>query len=77
MNTLSTMNKMDVQPDYDTIINYTLPYVSFTSPQNLMKKFLENGLNVSTVLTPMMDTLLSTGQVRAASELSKKFLLWH
>lgn len=71
MNTLSTMVTMDVKPDYDTMLLYALPYVSFTSPQNLMKKFLEAGLNVSSVLTPMMETLLSTGQVRAASEICK------
>lgn len=60
---------MDVKPDYDTIMSYTLPYVSFTSPQNLMKKFIENGVPVATVLTPMMETLLNMGQVRAASEI--------
>lgn len=73
MNTLTTMVQMDVKPDYDTIMDYTLPYVSFTSPQNLMKKFLETGLSVTTVLTPMMQTLLNTGQVRAASELCELF----
>ncbi|KOB73333.1 putative leucine rich protein [Operophtera brumata] len=56
-------------PDYETIMNYTLPYVSFTSPQNLMKKFTDTGLTVTSVLTPMMETLLNTGQVRAASYL--------
>ncbi|XP_028159068.1 leucine-rich PPR motif-containing protein, mitochondrial-like isoform X1 [Ostrinia furnacalis] len=73
MNTLKTMVTMDVKPDYETIMEYTLPYVSFTSPQNLMKKFLDTGLTVSTVLTPMMDTLLKTGQVRAASEICELF----
>ncbi|CAH0695462.1 unnamed protein product [Spodoptera exigua] len=73
MNALTTMVQMDVKPDYDTIMDYTLPYVSFTSPQNLMKKFIETGLTVSTVLTPMMQTLLNTGQVRAASELCELF----
>ncbi|CAH4031371.1 unnamed protein product [Pieris brassicae] len=73
MNTLSTMVTMDVKPDYDTIFLYVLPFVSFTSPQNLMKKFLETGLNVSSVLTPMMETLLNTGQVRAASEICELF----
>ncbi|CAH0405199.1 unnamed protein product [Chilo suppressalis] len=73
MSTLSTMITMDVQIDYETILNYTLPYVSFTSPQNLMKKFLDAGLTVSTVLTPMMETLLSSGQVRAASEICELF----
>ncbi|XP_045536900.1 leucine-rich PPR motif-containing protein, mitochondrial [Papilio machaon] len=73
MNTLSTMVKMDVKPDYETIMTYTLPYVSFTSPQNLMKKFQDTGLSVSTVLTPMMETLLNTGQVRAASEICELF----
>ncbi|XP_022130285.2 leucine-rich PPR motif-containing protein, mitochondrial [Pieris rapae] len=73
MNTLSTMVTMDVKPDYDTILLYVLPFVSFTSPQNLMKKFLETGLNVSSVLTPMMETLLNTGQVRAASEICELF----
>ena len=71
MNTLSTMVTMEVKPDYETILDYTLPYVSFTSPQNLMKKFLETGLSVTNVLTPMMVTLLNTGQVRAASEICK------
>lgn len=71
MNTLSTMVTMEVKPDFDTIMEYVLPYVSFTSPQNLMKKFLETGLTVSAVLTPMMVTLLNTGQVRAASEICK------
>ncbi|KAL0850878.1 hypothetical protein ABMA28_006787 [Loxostege sticticalis] len=73
MNTLSTMVTMDVKPDYETIMEYTLPYVSFTSPQNLMKKFLDTGLTVSMVLTPMMETLLKTGQVRAASEICELF----
>lgn len=73
MNTIKTMSKMDVKPDYDTIVNFTLPHVSFTSPQNLMKKFQENGLSVSTVLTPMMEILLASGQIRAASELSEIF----
>ncbi|XP_045768937.1 leucine-rich PPR motif-containing protein, mitochondrial [Maniola jurtina] len=73
MNTISTMVTMDIKPDYETIMEYTLPYVSFTSPQNLMKKFLETGLTVSTVLTPMMVTLLNTGQARAASELCELF----
>ncbi|XP_026738894.1 leucine-rich PPR motif-containing protein, mitochondrial-like [Trichoplusia ni] len=73
MNTLTTMHQMNVKPDYETIMEYALPYVSFTSPQNLMKKFLETGLNVGTVLTPMMETLLKTGQVRAASELCELF----
>ncbi|KAJ8736098.1 hypothetical protein PYW08_006754 [Mythimna loreyi] len=73
MNTLTIMVQMDVKPDYDTIMDYCLPYVSFTSPQNLMKKFVETGLSVSTVLTPMMETLLNTGQVRAASELCELF----
>ncbi|XP_060804000.1 leucine-rich PPR motif-containing protein, mitochondrial [Amyelois transitella] len=73
MNTLSTMLSMDVKPDYETIMNYALPYVSFTSPQNLMKKFQEAGLPISSVLTPMMETLLNTGQVRAASEICELF----
>ncbi|XP_059051022.1 leucine-rich PPR motif-containing protein, mitochondrial-like [Achroia grisella] len=73
MNTLSTMVTMEVKPDYDTIMEYSLPYVSFTSPQNLMKKFQDAGLTVSTVLTPMMVTLLNTGQVRAASEICELF----
>ncbi|XP_053615995.1 leucine-rich PPR motif-containing protein, mitochondrial-like [Plodia interpunctella] len=73
MNTLSTMVSMDVMPDYETIMNYTLPYVSFTSPQNLMKKFQEAGLPITTVMTPMMETLLNTGQVRAASEICELF----
>ncbi|XP_052757762.1 leucine-rich PPR motif-containing protein, mitochondrial-like [Galleria mellonella] len=73
MNTLSTMVNMEVKPDYDTVMDYTLPYVSFTSPQNLMKKFLDTGLTVSTVLTPMMVTLLQTGQVMAASEICELF----
>ncbi|KAJ8735797.1 hypothetical protein PYW07_007417 [Mythimna separata] len=73
MNSLAVMVQMDVKPDYDTIKDYCLPYVSFTSPQNLMKKFVETGLSVATVLTPMMETLLNTGQVRAASELCELF----
>ncbi|KAJ0182327.1 hypothetical protein K1T71_001696 [Dendrolimus kikuchii] len=73
MNTLTTMIKMEVKPDYDTIMFYTLPYVSFTSPQNLMKKFVEAGLSIATVLTPMMETLLNMGQVRAASEICELF----
>ncbi|CAK1540253.1 unnamed protein product [Leptosia nina] len=73
MNTLTTMVSMDVKPDYDTVLLYVLPFVSFTSPQNLMKKFLETGLTVSSVLTPMMETLLNTGQVRAASEICELF----
>ncbi|CAH0727544.1 unnamed protein product, partial [Brenthis ino] len=73
MNTLSTMVTMEIKPDYETIMEFTLPYVSFTSPQNLMKKFLEAGLTVTTVLTPMMVTLLNTGQVRAASEICELF----
>ncbi|XP_072940263.1 leucine-rich PPR motif-containing protein, mitochondrial-like isoform X2 [Epargyreus clarus] len=73
MNTLTTMVTMDVRPDYETILNYTLPYVSFTSPQNLMKKFLETGLTATAVLTPMMEMLLNTGQVRAASEICELF----
>nr|XP_026486597.1 leucine-rich PPR motif-containing protein, mitochondrial-like [Vanessa tameamea] len=73
MNTLSTMVAMEVKPDYETIIDYILPHVSFTSPQNLMKKFLETGLTVTSVLTPMMVTLLNTGQVRAASEICELF----
>ncbi|CAB3256339.1 unnamed protein product [Arctia plantaginis] len=73
INTLVTMVQMDVSIDYETIMEYTLPFVSFTSPQNLMKKFLEAGLSMSTVLTPMMVTLLVTGQVRAASELCELF----
>ncbi|XP_032528915.2 leucine-rich PPR motif-containing protein, mitochondrial-like [Danaus plexippus] len=73
MNTLSTMSEMEVKPDYETIMDYTLPYVSFTSPQNLMKKFQEAGLTVTSVLTPMMVTLLNTGQVRAASEICELF----
>ncbi|CAG4977600.1 unnamed protein product [Parnassius apollo] len=73
MNTLSTMVTMEVKPDYETIMIYTLPYVSFTSPQNLMKKFQDTGLSVTTVLTPMMETLLNTGQVRAASEICELF----
>ncbi|XP_075976120.1 leucine-rich PPR motif-containing protein, mitochondrial-like [Anticarsia gemmatalis] len=73
MNTLTTMMQMDVKPDYETIIEYTLPFVSFTSPQNLMKKFQETGLTVTTVLTPMMETLLKTGQVRSATELCELF----
>ncbi|XP_052737382.1 leucine-rich PPR motif-containing protein, mitochondrial [Bicyclus anynana] len=73
MNTLSTMVTMDIKPDYDTIMDYTLPHVSFSSPQNLMKKFLETGIVVSTVLTPMMVTLLNSGQVRAASEICELF----
>ncbi|CAK1602353.1 unnamed protein product [Parnassius mnemosyne] len=73
MNTLSTMVTMEVKPDYETIMTYTLPYVSFTSPQNLMKKFQDTGLSVTTVLTPMMETLLNTGQVRAASEICELF----
>ncbi|XP_039757887.1 leucine-rich PPR motif-containing protein, mitochondrial-like [Pararge aegeria] len=73
MNTLSTMVTMEIKPDFETIMEYTLPYVSFTSPQNLMKKFLETGLTVSNVLTPMIVTLLNTGQVRAASEICELF----
>ncbi|KPJ16487.1 Leucine-rich PPR motif-containing protein, mitochondrial [Papilio machaon] len=73
MNTMSTMVKMDVKPDYETIMTYTLPYVSFTSPQNLMKKFQDTGLSVSTSTVPMMETLLNTGQVRAASEICELF----
>ncbi|XP_068626542.1 leucine-rich PPR motif-containing protein, mitochondrial isoform X2 [Battus philenor] len=73
MNTLSTMMMMEVRPDYETIMTYTLPYVSFTSPQNLMKKFQDAGLSATTVLTPMMETLLNTGQVRAASEICELF----
>jgi hypothetical protein len=73
MNTLSTMAAMNVTIDFETILEYTLPYVSFTSPQNLMKKFQETGLSVSAVLTPMMVTLLNTGQVRASSEICKFF----
>ncbi|KAM3967869.1 leucine-rich PPR motif-containing protein, mitochondrial [Aphomia sociella] len=73
MNTLSTMVKMEVKPDYETIMEYTIPYVSFTSPQNLMKKFQDTGLTASSVLTPMMVTLLNTGQVRAASEICELF----
>lgn len=67
------MIQLEVKPDYDTIMQYTLPYVSFTSAQNLMKKFQDTGLSVTTVLTPMMETLLQTGQVRAASEICKSF----
>ncbi|XP_038207718.1 leucine-rich PPR motif-containing protein, mitochondrial [Zerene cesonia] len=73
MNTLSTMVTMDVKPDYETIKEYALPYVSFTSPQNLMKKFMDTGLSIGVVLTPMMETLLSTGQTRAASEICELF----
>ncbi|CAG9796380.1 unnamed protein product [Diatraea saccharalis] len=73
MSALSTMITMGVTIDYETILDYTLPYVSFTSPQNLMKKFLDAGLTVSTVLTPMMETLLNSGQVRAASEICELF----
>ncbi|XP_045459667.1 leucine-rich PPR motif-containing protein, mitochondrial-like [Melitaea cinxia] len=73
MNTISTMVAMEVKPDYETILDFVLPYVSFTSPQNLMKKFLETGLTVTSVLTPMMVTLLNTGQVRAASEICELF----
>ncbi|VVC95207.1 unnamed protein product, partial [Leptidea sinapis] len=73
INTLSTMVSMDVKPDHETIMEYILPHVSFTSPQNLMKKFLETGLTVSTVLTPMMETLLNGGQLRAASEICELF----
>ncbi|XP_004930031.2 leucine-rich PPR motif-containing protein, mitochondrial isoform X1 [Bombyx mori] len=73
MSVLSTMIEMDVKPDYETIMSYTLPFVSFTSPQNLMKKFLDAGLTVTTVLTPMMESLLNTGQVRAASEICELF----
>ncbi|KAG6447060.1 hypothetical protein O3G_MSEX004728 [Manduca sexta] len=73
MDTLTIMVGMDVKPDYETIMDYTLPYVSFTSPQNLMKKFQGAGVSVTTVLTPMMETLLNTGQVRAASEICELF----
>ncbi|CAG4954237.1 unnamed protein product [Colias eurytheme] len=73
MNTISTMVTMDVKPDYETIKEYALPFVSFTSPQNLMKKFVDTGLSVGVVLTPMMETLLSTGQTRAASEICELF----
>lgn len=69
MNTLTTMVQMQVVPDHETLMDYVLPYVSFTSPQNLMKKFLDCGLSASAVLTPMAETLLNTGQVRAASEI--------
>ncbi|XP_063616303.1 leucine-rich PPR motif-containing protein, mitochondrial [Cydia splendana] len=73
MNTLTKMIEMDVKPDYETISTYTLPYVSFTSAQNLMKKFQDAGVSVTTVLTPMMEYLLNTGQVRAASEICELF----
>ncbi|GBP68087.1 Leucine-rich PPR motif-containing protein, mitochondrial [Eumeta japonica] len=73
MKILSTMMAMDVKPDYDTIADYILPYVSFTSPQNLVRKLLDLGLTVSMVLTPMLEILLSTGQVRAATEICELF----
>ncbi|XP_049882196.1 leucine-rich PPR motif-containing protein, mitochondrial-like [Pectinophora gossypiella] len=73
MNALQTMISMEVPPDYETVMDYILPYVSFTSPQNLMKKFQEAGLTTNMVLTPMMETLLNTGQVRAASEICELF----
>ncbi|KAL4716909.1 hypothetical protein ACJJTC_012720 [Scirpophaga incertulas] len=73
MNTLTSMVQMGVKPDYDTMIDFTLPCVSFTSPQKLMKKFTDTGLSISDVLTPMMETLLVSGQVRAASEICELF----
>ncbi|KAI5645009.1 leucine-rich PPR motif-containing protein, mitochondrial [Phthorimaea operculella] len=73
INTLQTMVEMEVSPDYDTMMQYVLPHVSFTSPQNLIKKFMEAGLTATMVLTPIMVTLLKTGQVRAASEICELF----
>lgn len=76
MNTLTSMIQMQVVPDYETIKEYVLPHVSFTSPQNLMKKFMDSGLSANTVLTPISETLLNTGQVRAASEICEYIRLF-
>ncbi|KAJ2948053.1 hypothetical protein O0L34_g9850 [Tuta absoluta] len=73
VNTLQTMIQMTVAPDHETMMQYVLPHVSFTSPQNLMKKFMEAGLTATMALTPMMVTLVKSGQVRAASEICELF----
>lgn len=66
------MNEMDITPDFETINDYVLPNIDIKNSSNLIKKFESFNVLPSTYLTPLISSLLKSGEIRTASDLCMK-----
>lgn len=63
---LRHMQRLGLRPDYETLTDYFLPYVSLVDVNVAVRKLQDQGLGVSEVAPAVLVTLLRNGHLQGA-----------
>lgn len=73
MNVLDTMRRLNIRPDFETMLDYVLPHFDISDAVGTVNKFRSRGLSLVELMSPIIAALLDSLRIDDAIQLGEKY----